>query len=505
MGSPLEGEQLRITVQRDVSIERHFREIRHLSTDLRTHLMEGPRIPFIVLWLIVGAVFFTLRMGFINIRAFRHAIDVVRGRFDDPSDKGEVSHFQALASALSATVGLGNIAGVAIAIAIGGPGAVFWMLFAAFFGMTSKFVECTLGQKYRSVDERGKVLGGPMMYLHFGLRERGLGGLGRVLAVLFMIFCIGGSFGGGNMFQANQAYQAMDGILPFHLSPTLFGLVLIVAVGTVILGGIRRIGRAAAAIVPLMCAIYLVATAFVLIVNAHNVPYALAHIIGDAFTENALYGGVVGVIIIGFQRAAFSNEAGIGSAAIAHSAAKTSQPVREGVVALLEPFIDTMIVCLATGLVIVVSGILDTPDGAELASNGALLTSAAFGSAISWFPFLLAIAITLFAYSTMLAWSYYGERCWTGLFGNRSSTAYKILFLFFIWVGCVSNLGAVLDFSDLMILSMAFPNILGLFLLSGSVRKDLDSYMKNLRAGSFGTKGTSATTDERNEAPTHDA
>lgn len=485
VSGPLTAPYARLMIDREGPAERHFREIRDLSVELRAELLPGPRVPFIVLWLIVGAVFFTLRMGFVNVRAFRHAIDVVRGKYDDPNHKGEVSHFQALASALSATVGLGNIAGVAIAIAIGGPGAVFWMMVAAFFGMTSKFVECTLGQAYRSVDERGRVLGGPMMYLHFGLKERGLGGLGRVLALIFMVFCIGGSLGGGNMFQANQAYQAMNGITPFHLPPAVFGLVLITAVGAVIIGGIKRIGQAAAAIVPLMCALYLLATVFVLVINAHNIPYALAHIVGDAFTDSALYGGVVGVLIIGFQRAAFSNEAGIGSAAIAHSAARTDQPVREGVVALLEPFIDTMVVCLATGLVIVVSGVLDTPQGAELAANGALLTSAAFGSAISWFPIVLAVAITLFAYSTMLAWSYYGERCWTGLFGNRSSTAYKVIFLFFIYVGCVANLGAVVDFSDLMILSMAFPNILGLFLLSGKVRKDLDAYLRQLRDGAF--------------------
>ena len=460
--------------------EQSIRELRDLTGVLRAPHAPGPRVPFIVLWLIVGAVFFTFRMGFVNIRAFGHALRVLRGKYDNPSDQGEVSHFQALASALSATVGLGNIAGVAVAIGVGGPGAVFWMLVAAFFGMTSKFVECTLGQMYRHVDERNKVLGGPMMYLHHGLAERGLGGLGRMLAIVFMVFCIGGSLGGGNMFQANQAYTALSSALPFGLSASVFGVLLIVAVGVVILGGIRRIGRAAAAIVPLMCTLYVLSALVVLLFHAEHVPYALFHIVADAFSPSAMYGGAVGVIIVGFQRAAFSNEAGIGSASIAHAAAKTKEPVREGTVALLEPFIDTVIVCLATGLVIVVSGVLDTPAGTGLAGQGALLTSAAFGSVFSWFPSVLAIAIVLFAYSTMLSWSYYGERSWVGLFGERTANLYRVLFLAFIYIGSVSSLGNVIDFSDLMILSMAFPNILGLYLLVGKVRAATDDYLKRM-------------------------
>lgn len=428
--------------------------------------------PLIVLWLIAGAIFLTFRMKFINLRAMRHAVDVLRGRWPEPDAPGEVTHRQALSSALSATVGLGNIAGVAIAVKMGGPGALLWMMVAAFFGMTSKFVECTLGVKYRTIDENGVVLGGPIRYLRRGLEGRNLGGLGRVLAVVFMVFCIGGSFGGGNMFQANQATAALQEFVGPNLPSWTVGLGMMVAVGIVIIGGIRRIGQTAEKIVPLMCLIYLLAAAFIVIVNIKQVPGALGAIVTHAFTENAAYGGFIGVLVMGFQRAAFSNEAGIGSAAIAHSAAKTNEPVREGIVALLEPFIDTVIVCLATGIVIVTSGVLFTePD-----ATGVVLTAKAFETVITWFPIMLTFAIVLFAYSTMISWSYYGERCWVGLFGPRSSMVYKVIFLVAIFIGSVANLGAVLDFSDLMILSMALPNILGLYLLSGEVARDLNAY-----------------------------
>lgn len=441
-------------------------------------------MPLVVLWLILGAVTLTLRLKFINVRAFVHALAVVRGKYDRKEDAGEVSHFQALSSALSATVGLGNIAGVAIAVQLGGPGALFWMIVAAVFGMTSKFVECTLGVKYRVLDENGKVLGGPMRYLHHGLAGMGLGGLGKVLAVLFMVFCIGGSFGGGNMFQVNQAYSAMNNITAFHVPAWAFGLVMMVLVGFVIVGGIKRIATTASAIVPLMCGIYLLASIAVLLANVSHVPAAIASIVSEAFVPTAVGGGFIGVLVQGFKRAAFSNEAGVGSAAIAHSAARTKEPVREGVVALLEPFIDTIIVCTATGLVIVTSGVLDDPAAAT--ASGAVLTSMAFGTVISWFPIVLTVAIVLFAYSTMISWSYYGERCWVALFGPKSTHAYKALFLMAVFVGAVSNLGSVLDFSDLMILSMAFPNILGLVLLSGEVARDTESYFQRLRSGAFG-------------------
>ncbi|MEM1417413.1 MAG: alanine/glycine:cation symporter family protein [Myxococcota bacterium] len=445
-------------------------------------------VPFIVVWLVVGAVFFTFRYGFPNLRAFGHAIDVVRGKYDDEHHEGEVSHFQALSSALSATVGLGNIAGVAIAVTKGGPGAVFWMVVAGFFGMVSKFSECTLGQLYREVDANGKVSGGPFRYLRVGLEEVGVGPLGRVLSVVFAFMCIGGSFGGGNMFQANQSYEQLKGVIPAldgSVGALVYGLVLAFLVGAVILGGIKRIGQVAGIIVPVMCAVYVLAGLYILLANAGDIPMAFGRIIGEAFSTDAVAGGAFGVLLIGFQRAAFSNEAGVGSASIAHSAASTDEPVREGIVALLEPFIDTIIVCTMTGLVIVITG-MDTPPVEGM--DGVALTSAAFDSVLGGFQYILTFAVVMFAFSTMVSWSYYGERSWTFLFGNRFSTAYKILFLVFVVLGCVLKLGSVIDFSDLMILGMAFPNILGMYFLAGKVKRAFDEYWKKLQSGAFEPK-----------------
>ncbi len=447
--------------------------------------------PLAVFWLIIGAIFFTLRMGFINVRAFKHAIDITRGRYDNPDDMGEVSHFQALASALSATVGLGNIASVAIAITIGGPGAVFWLIMAGFLGMSSKFVECTLGQKYRKVRSDGHVMGGAMYYLSNGLKEKGMGWLGGFLAIFFAILCIGGSFGGGNSFQVNQSLNAVQESVPFlQDNRWIYGLVMSILVGVVILGGIKRIAATAEKIVPFMCGLYVLLCLFVLGENFSEIPDALKTIFGSAFTSDAAYGGLIGVLVQGFKRAAFSNEAGVGSAAIAHSAAKTQYPVQEGIVALLEPFIDTIVVCTMTALVIVVTGAYDSgnPTFSEFYddagdANGAGLTSAAFGSSVGWFSIVLSVAVTLFAFSTMISWSYYGERCWAYLFGDRSSMVYKVIFLVFTFAGSIITAQNVLDFGDLMILGMAFPNILGILFLTGDVRKDLDDYMGKLKSG----------------------
>ncbi|MCB9739235.1 MAG: alanine:cation symporter family protein [Deltaproteobacteria bacterium] len=451
--------------------------------------IPGLGMPLVVAWLAVGAIYFTLRMAFVNVRLFGHAIDVVRGRFDDPNEPGEVSHFQALSAALSATVGLGNIAGVAVAVVAGGPGAVFWMVVAALFGMTSKFVECTLGVKYRIVDDKGNVRGGPMQYLHQGLAEMGAGPFGRVLAIVFAVLCVGGSFGGGNMFQVGQSYGAVSEVLPFEMSKSVFGLVMAAAVGVVIIGGIKSIARVADKIVPAMVTLYVGAALFILLSHSADIPAAFGRIVGEAFSPQAGMGGLLGVIIQGVRRAAFSNEAGVGSASIAHSAAKTDEPIREGVVALLEPFIDTVLVCTMTGLVIVITGAVEDPSNAELVASksGAALTAAAFGSVITWFPKVLAVCVLLFAYSTMISWSYYGERCFTFLFGAGSSLVYKFIFLVFVYIGAVSSMSNVLDFSDLMILGMAFPNIIGLVLLSGRVRGDLDTYVGKLQSGKFKT------------------
>jgi alanine or glycine:cation symporter, AGCS family len=447
-------------------------------------------IQFAVLWLIIGAIFFTLRMGFINLRAFRHAIDVVRGKYTDKNARGvgEVSHFQALSAALSATVGLGNIAGVAIAIGIGGPGATFWMIVAGLLGMSSKFAECTLGQKYREVRPDGHIMGGAMHYLKKGLAEMGLGPLGAVLAVMFAVLCIGGSLAGGNSFQVRQSLDAVAQSVPFlQQHGWVYGAVMTFMVGIVIIGGIRRIAQVAEAVVPTMCIIYVLACIAILVMLSDRIPAAFGAILSGAFTPEAGYGGVIGVLVVGFKRAAFSNEAGVGSAAIAHSAAQTDHPVREGIVALLEPFIDTVVVCTMTALVIVVTGAYNNPAYTDeiAADQGAVMTSLAMGQVIPWFPYVLSVAVALFAFSTMISWSYYGERCWTWAFGERTSLVYKILFLCFTFLGSVLSATQVLEFGDLMILGMALPNILGVLLLSGKVRRDLDDYWGRYKRGEF--------------------
>ena len=447
----------------------------------------GSGVPFVVIWLFCGGVFLTLRMGFINFRAFRHAIDLTRGIYDNPDEKGEVSHFQALTTALSATVGLGNIAGVALAIGAGGPGACFWIIAVGLIGMSSKFAECTLGQIYRVTDADGHVLGGPMRYLRTGLKDLGLAPLGSILAVAFMLLCIAASFGGGNAFQVGQSLNAISGDIEIlEDSPWIYGAIMAGAVGIVIIGGIKSIGAVASRIVPLMCVLYVIAAIYILFRNAGAVPAAAVTIVTQAFTPDAAYGGFLGVLVIGIQRAVFSNEAGVGSAAIAHSAAKTDEPVSEGIVALLEPFIDTVIVCTITALVVIVTGAYEAAEmqGAIADKQGAKLTLHAFVTGgHDWFRYLLYFAVVLFAYSTCISWSYYGERCWVQLFGVRTSIVYKLLFLFFTFLGSVVTQGNILDFSDLAILGMSFPNLLGVFLLSGIVKRQLDLYWTKYRSG----------------------
>ncbi|MDG1499920.1 MAG: alanine/glycine:cation symporter family protein [Planctomycetota bacterium] len=457
----------------------------------------SPGVAFAVLWLVLGAIFFTVRMGFINIRGFKHALAITRGKYDNPDDEGEVSHFQALTSALSATVGLGNIAGVAIAISIGGPGATFWMICAGFLGMTSKFVECSLAQMYRVRRPDGRMMGGPMVYLSEGLKDvsSSLAGPGKVLAYFFAILCIGGSLAGGNAFQVNQSMGLMTKQFDFLTgNEWAYGLLMTVLVGIVIIGGIKRIAATAEKVVPLMCGIYVAACIFILVKMAGEIPGAFGTIFSGAFTPAAGFGGLVGVLVQGFKRAAFSNEAGTGSAAIAHSAAKTDYPIREGAVAMLGPFIDTVIICTMTALVIVITGAYDAQGGTDAAMQGAIatkegavLTSLAMGGVIPWFPKLLALAVFFFAYSTIISWSYYGERCWVWMFGDASSLAYKILFLVFVFLGSVVSAVNVLEFGDLMILGMALPNILGVVLLTGKVRVKLDEYWKSYEAGEFKT------------------
>ena len=451
------------------------------------------KVPFVVLWLVFGAVFFTIHMRFVNFRLFGHAIQVVRGKFTNPTDAGEVTHFQALSSALSATVGLGNIAGVAIAIMVGGPGATFWMIVAGLLGMTLKFTECSLGQKFRKIDEHGRVSGGPMHYLKDGLAQKGFGPLGSVLAVVFSVFCIGGSIAGGNAFQVNQSLGILENQVEFFQdNGWVYGLIMAVLVGIVIIGGIKRIAQTAEKIVPTMCTIYVAASIFIIVSHIGDVGPAFGEIFSSAFTGDAIYGGAIGSLVMGFQRAAFSNEAGVGSAAIAHSAAKSAYPVREGIVALLEPFIDTVVICTMTALVIVITGVY-TGDAANTADfvlrkEGAALTKVAFESVpalAGWFPWVLMVAVMLFAFSTMISWSYYGERCWTNLFGDGSSIIFKFLFLAFVVLGSVITAKNVLEFGDLMILLMAIPNILGLYFLGGLVKRDLIDYEQMLKNDEF--------------------
>ena len=458
----------------------------------------GIDIPFVLPWLIIGATVFTIYMGFINITGFKHALDVVRGKYDDPDDEGEVSHFQALTAALSGTVGVGNIAGVAYAVALGGPGATFWMIVAGLLGMTSKFVECSLGVMYRDVHADGSVSGGPMYYLNKGFKEKGEGWaiVGKVLAGMFAIACIGGSFGGGNMVQINQATQQLTEVTGgvdsfFYGRGWIFGVAMAITVGLIIIGGIKSIARVTDKVVPFMVGIYVLGALAVLTYHASDIPAAFGTILDGAFNAKALYGGIIGVLIQGFRRAAFSNEAGVGSASIAHSAAKTDEPISEGIVALLEPFIDTVVICTMTALVIIITNYGGY--GAEVAfankTSGAIgditLTSAAFESVISWFPVVLGIAVILFALSTMISWSYYGLKCWTYLFGESKTNEaiYKIIFCVFVVIGSAISASAVFDFGDAMIFAMCFPNVAGLYILMPNVRRALRSYRARVASG----------------------
>lgn len=457
---------------------------------------QNVEIPFVLIWLIVGALFFTFFFRFVNLRGFKHALDVVRGKYDDPDDKGEVSHFQALTAALSGTVGIGNIAGVAVAVSLGGPGATFWMIVAGLLGMSSKFVECTLGVKYRNVNEDGSVSGGPMYYLSKGLKKRGVGNLGKVLAVLFAIACIGGSFGGGNMVQINQATalltDATGGVESiFYDRGWIFGTVMAILVGIIIIGGIKSIARVTDKVVPFMVGIYVVAALIVLGANFTEIPSAFGKIFGGAFNPEAMYGGLIGVLIQGFRRAAFSNEAGIGSASIAHSAAKTDEPISEGLVSLLEPFIDTVVICTMTALVIVISdyGVFTPTEVFVNEKAGDLdaigLTASAFSETISWFPIILTIAVILFALSTMISWSYYGLKAWTYIFGEgkTANISYKAIFCVMVIVGSAISAKQVFNFGDAMIFAMCFPNVLGLYFLAPEIKTDLANYFARIKSG----------------------
>ncbi|MFT4761660.1 MAG: AGCS family alanine or glycine:cation symporter [Paraglaciecola sp.] len=495
-------------------------------------------VPFVLILLVFAALFFTVYFGFVNIRRFGTAINVVRGKYDeidhhsadpkaavnvvdgdvvrtigDESKDGEVTHFQALATAVSGTVGNGNIAGVALAIALGGPGATFWMIICGLLGMSTKFVECTLGVQYRDIGPDGTVYGGPMYYLSKGLKERGFATAGKVLAVFFAIFCIGGSFGGGNAAQSNQATIVLKDLLGLESTGAGFGIgvVLAILVAIIIIGGIKRIASVTEKIVPFMAGLYMLACLYIILSNFTLVDDAFSLIFTEAFTPRAGVGGVIGVLLIGFKRAAFSNEAGAGSASIAHSAVKTKYSASEGLVALLEPFIDTVVICTMTALVIIifntggifdyggVAGAIEQADGtfnviidgithfdvegkvliAGELKEGAGITASAFAQYIPYSNIFLTIAVVLFAVSTMISWSYYGLQSWKFLFGRGKAAdlAYKLLFCVFVIIGAAANMKSIWDFSDAMIFAMVFPNMIGLFFLFPVVKRELTRYI----------------------------
>jgi AGCS family alanine or glycine:cation symporter len=500
----------------DESIDKVFGSATGWFVDLifyQIPFAEDVKVYWVLFPLILGALFFTIYFRFINVTGFKTAISIVRGKYDEldhhesivaagdstpggdnietiaiEGAEGEVSHFQALTAALSATVGLGNIAGVAIAVSIGGAGATFWMIIAGLLGMASKFVECTLGVKYRDIDENGIVYGGPMYYLTKGLKSKGYAGLGKVLAVVFAIFVIGGSLGGGNMFQVNQAFQLVENITGgdtsfLHDRGWLFGVVMAVLVGIVIIGGIKKIAKVTDKIVPFMVLIYVSASIFVLVSKYDMIGDAFLQIFNGAFSPMGIAGGAVGVLVQGFKRAAFSNEAGVGSASIAHSAVKTKFAASEGLVALLEPFIDTVVVCTMTALVLIITGNVAAENASINDAQAILLTSGAFESVISWFPYVLTVAVVLFAFSSMISWSYYGYQGWAYLFGRskKMEYAYKLMFCLFVVVGSAASLGSVIGFSDAMIFAMMVPNMIGLVLLAPVVKEELTKYLKAVK------------------------
>ena len=448
----------------------------------------GAELKLVVAWLVAGAVFCTFYFGFVNVRGVAQSFRLLRGDYSDPNDAGEVSHFQALATALSGTVGVGNIGAVPVLIVLGGPGAVFWMITAGLLGMSSKFAECTLGVKYRNEYPDGTVSGGPMYSLKKGLTELGKPGLGKFLGAFFAITMIFGCLGAGNMFQANQAYVQFVNITGGEEGSFLadkgwlFGLVIAAVVAFVIIGGIKSIAKVTEKVVPFMAVFYVTGALIVLAMNAERIPAAVASIFTNAFSPEGVTGGVIGVLILGFQRAAFSNEAGIGSAAIAHAAVRTKEPVTEGLVSLLEPFIDTVVICTITALVILTT-VYGDPSVEEL--SGVALTSEAMERNIAWFPTPLAIAVILFAFSTMLSWSYYGLKGWTYIVGESkvADVSFKLIFCLFIVIGCTIPLTSVLDFSDAMLFCMAIPNILGIYFLAPIVKREMNSYFGRVKSG----------------------
>ena len=468
------------------SINHFFENI--LFFDIFFGNIEGTKFPFVVAWLIAGGVYLTFKMGFVNLKMLPHSLAIVRGKYHTAQDKGIISPFQSLTTALSATVGIGNIAAVSIAISLGGAGAAFWMILAGFLGMTLKFTEVTLSIKYREFLPDGTIMGGAMEYLSKGFATKGWVKTGKYLAFIYAIFLILGAIGAGNTFQVSQSLGIMQNEIPFFKEyPYVFGLILASITGLVIIGGIKRIANVAERIVPFMVAFYLLMVFWVLFVNFSVIDDAFVLIFKEAFTPTAVAGGMFGAMAQGFQRAVFSNEAGLGSAAIAHAPARVKYPVRQGLVSLYEPFVDTVIVCTMTALVVIITGVYTggTPelDAIISAKQGANLTSMAFGSVVTWFPHVLGFAIFMFAFSTMISWSYYGERAWVYIFGIKSSIVFKLIFLVFIVIATVVDTGLMVDFSSILFLALAIPNIFGIVIMSGDVKGYLKDYMSKLKSG----------------------
>ena len=448
----------------------------------------GAQLPLIVLWLIAASTFFTFYFKFLNLRGFKHAFELLRGDFSQPDQKGELSHFQALATAVAGTVGIGNISSVAIIISLAGPGAAFWLMLAGFLGMSTKFAECVVGVKYRKINPDGSISGGPMYYLEQGLKERNLAWLGKPMGYFYALSIVIGCMGIGNMFQSNQAFEQFVVVTGgdagfFADKGWLFGTTLACLVGIVIIGGIKSIARVTSRLVPLMALAYVMGSLTVIFLNAERIPWAVSAIATEAFSPTAMSGGMLGVMIMGFQRAVFSNEAGIGSAAIAHSAVKTHEPITEGFVALMEPFIDTVVICTMTALVILTT--VYEPELAGAGMQGIELTSRAFGSTLSWSTVPLSIIAIMFAFSTMLSWSYYGLKGWTYIMGEsvRAEIVFKAIFCAFAALGCMIQLDAVLDFSDALVFVIALPNIFGLYVLAPIVKTELKNYQARLNSG----------------------
>ncbi len=458
-----------------------------LFFDIFFGMFEGYKVPFLVAWLVGGGVFLTFKMGFVNVLMIKHSFAIVKGKYLKKDSKGEIEPFGALTTALSATVGLGNIAGVAIAISIGGAGATFWMIVAGFLGMTLKFTEVTLSLQYREFLKDGTIMGGAMEYISKGFAQKGWSKTGKVLAIVFAILMVASAFGGGNAFQVSQALAVMQNDLGFFTENSyIFGIIMAIAAGLVIIGGVKRIANITEFLVPFMVVIYVLASLYIILINIDKLGYVISLIFTEAFSPHAVEGGVIGVIIQGFQRAVFSSEAGIGSAPIAHAPSKVEYPIQQGLVALYEPFIDTIIVCTMTAFVIIITGVYDPASGtAELiaAKQGAALTSVAYGQVISWFPYVLSLSITLFAFSTMISWSYYGERAWVYLFGSKYSLIYKIGFLAITIISTIVSTSVLVDLSFMLLLSLSIPNIFALYVLSSDVKGYLNDYIKKLRSG----------------------